>query len=750
MKPELNVMDTTAGPMALSGLGGVFPMSRAEAEALDMPAPKAENPLSAYAQLVGDFRAEKSASEQVRLERENIWRVNLANYNDEIIVPQSDNTTSEAIYPRYEEVISRYTSDLLRMMSPLAEYTFNVKVYKEDTDEVDYETGQKIRAKVKGYLDRMDYNGMLRDAALDTGLMGETYFCGPVNKPLGTRRWVTANIGQMKLAEDTSNCPWFEVISPLDVYPDSGATKPASIGHYNIRRVFTESDMEMLQASDDPSIIKDELDTLIASGPNWTPAGWWDTDSNGNKYVIWQRLGFLSNRQLKMLAESGVIKVEEGKASSCWDIYYTESGNIIRAAIRKSLPNQIPMVMARTKRSPKRLHGRSLGESINSITEALNDIFRAIDDQTDDLSGVNAIVDPSCVENADYSIRGRKTWIKHRSTIVPEESNYRPVEFLTIPNNLQALIAAMDFLENRLAVVTGLPSFASQPRESMGSGIRTIGQQEQLWEGAEKFIRLVVGNLDEELTEPIIDSLVQIAIQELKIESAIRVQVIATGVQGAIRREIIGRRFINLYTELANSQKLDWINEPRAMALLTEFFGIQDEGVVLTPEEYVSRAQAMIQQKALEAGQMAGATVENQEKHRASSGALDVMLQMFKSLSDPLDPTGPVIQEQIFELAGKANSRLYAALAIKSRAIAAAALQNNTATQEDAANLTAPFANETPEELEPGATPGQQNVMADGSQNPMGAIPEVAPPPPMSPDAMPPGGTIGSPEGMPE
>lgn len=695
-------------------------------------------------QLVNVFLAELDAAKTHRAAlRDGMWQVFQANLANKVLDRSGSNssvadrpnvyTTSKLKLPKSLEVHQRGCADLQRMMTPLNAYPFDLRIWKGRERQDDLEAQTKLETKRQ--FDGMDYGRVIRELVPDLMEYGIGYLDGPTLPPHQELEWTADEKGQMASSKvDTTQC-WFRKLDTTSVYLDPTVKKARDAGYLFEHCPKTEWQMEQWRESM-PEDLRAPFDEILGLSPHLTetqPDSMVEMNTKSDeRYDVWRRVGFLTRKHFQALQTTGALKPgTEFKPGAAWDVYFERgTRKILKAEVRHARPNKLPVIIVPLIEVDGHYWPFGLQDTMAVVQDLLDHASRAMDDQLDDLASVNAVINPSRISASDYTLKGRKTWFLNENDLVPEMQGSKPFEFFTIPNHLNEILGVIKFIMGLVPELTGLPSYALQPAQQLGSGVRTVGQLTQLNEAASTWIRHVMGGMDEFCIEPMVSGVVDFIGRNQLVPLEGTVKVVPTGMQGAIRREIMLGKLIDFIAQLQQvmgPEAMDQLDRRKLPQLIAEQCGWEGEHVLLSPED-VARAQEaaaakaqIMKQAELEAQKRAGFTPEHEERRQAS--VRDTLALMLKALTekDPQNPAISFVAEQVMESCGRANDGFYAALSIWRKRDALLAEQMGDATPEELARLQAVPGPESPAELEPGA-PGAPAATLNPQANPNGNL----------------------------
>jgi hypothetical protein len=640
--------------------------------------------LEGLSKLIGQFENELSLADNARQAKEWKW-IKIEKYlmGKDAQDPPEGYEESTFFYRRLPRIVQIGRAKLFKQVWPIHGRPWDVRPSpRRDPREMDFTEEKRRLSKLKEEFDDIHEaneleNGM--DEMCGTlSALGSMVTIGPVQLRQPTLRWMD---GDEELEPGDELKPGWEFIDPKRVYPDPNSRNQQGLEYVHIHYVLSPHQIRSLV--DDSTFINEELADLLVDLPDGNWAGnlrRWEvypfptniSNAMLNRYIVWRRIGVLTADAMEDLGEdvrSQNKNLKDWKnldkaqrralTDSLWEVWWCGK-HIIKISKRKFQPKKMYVHFVPFRSDPGSIFGIGAGESGLEVCEMLINICRSIDDALADTSGFQAMIDAGSIENKDLRVRGRKTWLwRDKGVGKKVGAQGRPIEFFTVPSNLDKLLEAAKYFESLIPVVTGFIEMAKGA--DMGSGIRTDDMMEKVWDSLEEFIRDVVGNVDRYWWKPHlrdmhnwIKTYYPDYESNFKVEANLQVQ----GVRGALKREIVGRKMKDLFKELHQYGLPDWFDEVEAMTAIFEGMGMEEEKGVLNPKQYVERQALKMKQKEMEAE--AGNAPQGKERSeiatrdgqlKAYAGIPDsaetVKLLTFKELAKSLKMLSPELEKAI-------------------------------------------------------------------------------------------------------
>lgn len=676
-------------------------------------------------ELVEGFRAEIDLSRQHFADKKRKVHKGLCYLSGrDVDDPPEDYNESTFFYRRLPRVASVGKTKILKHICPLEGRPFHLdpSAISEEDPKVQDQNLRNLRSAIDDVHQAIELDNVCDDMATRMTTHGSEVFYGPITISQPRLQWQS---GTAVIQPSDAKKPMWLQYDMLDVFPDPRGKSVEKMEFIHFRHLYSTHQLRSL--SRDASFNKAMIAKVLEENPEGTwlqeTEEWEDVPARADFFIVWMRSGFLDAETLELLKARNLVAIPKGEddrilLDSLWEIWFC-GDRIIKAARRNFHPEKIPAYFVPFFRDVNSPFGVGPIEALLDIQDMLLFLTRAIDDDLMDTSGYQAVVDAGAVQNTDMTPKGRKTWLARRKS--NEKGDHSPVTFFVPPSKLEALVSAMQYFESLIPVVSGIPEMTTGL--DMGSGVRTNMMHNDVWNALEDFLKDVIGNVDRFFWKPFLRDTYDwlTAYAPNKAELAVDPMIVVTGVKGALKREIVGRKVQEFYLALKQNGDSLWADEIEVMKAITEGLGLDATKTVLTPDKYVERVNMEMQRLSLKV-QAEGAP---EMKERAHMSARDVMLQGFKSTS-PNNPLWLDFAEQLFETTGLASPRVYAALAVWRNTLVAYYQRLGLATPEQAAILSQPFKNESPLELEPGVRNEAEAQQADALK---GKFPVAGPDP---------------------
>lgn len=665
-----------------------------------------------FASLIASFREELKLSDDKTLKKRQAWnRVQEWVNGEDPDKPEEDYDASTFVYRRLPRIIQSAKEKVMKHVRTLHGRAWEIDASAQTQKKKSPEEQQVALAVARRTIEDVFqascvYSDLLDEAGDLQALRGTAVILGPMAS--SESRMILEN-GREIDDPDTEHYPMWMVYDPMDVFPDPDAKRAAKMEFIYFRHKYSTHQLRML-LNDDSFNHKEIQDLLLemANG-NWNEEKLeFEDNAEGVRYCVWLRVGFLDSEAIKVLdKEKGLSdRASDEEKVSQEGLYFTWfCGNrVIKASRRVFRPKVMPTMFIPFRKDAMSPFGIGPGEAALEIQEMLTNICRAIEDDLSDSAGFQATINTGVVKNTDLGVRGRKTWTYRYSESNPQGSG-KPVDFFNVPSNMEMLLRAFGIFESMIPVVTGVPEAVTG--KDLGSGIRTDDMYFSQFDVLEEFLKDTVGSWDRYFWAVAVRDTHLWLVErdpEYQQKAGFDLQIVANGLRGALRREIVGKKAEALMMKMQQFGMPDWIDD-RGMAMaMIEGMGMDMERGVLDVEGFLLKQQVKMMQKMSEAAATAGAVEQVQGRERAHTSIRDVFAQAYKT-TNPNEPLFVPIAEKLFELTGQTNERVWAALSIHAKALASYYQRLGLADPNEVNAIAAPFRAESQAEVEPGTDP---------------------------------------------
>lgn len=591
----------------------------------------------------------------------------------------------------------------------------------------------KMERRIKDDLQDQNFDQELYNALDGFLIYGTMVAHGPISERVVQERWHKDDKGNWTTAlkrsknatdeerdESVPTRPVWKFIDPWRVYPDPGATRREELRHVTVYEGLTRHEFAALRK--DPLVSKDCVEHLLAKHPNGNhrPEDWEITNpGTGPASGVTQRfrlLKFTGYVDGRTLAKNGVAGISEDLMDEeCLANLWVVDGCLVRATVSNREPATIPFVFVPYERMPGRIWGRGIPRQMRDSLASYNAAERAKMDNM----GISALpqtaVDLSRLSDRTKpdTIYSGKIWLFDNM-----DGDQKPLEMFYPPSNVGQMLDIQRSLKEQVQYETNIPDFAAGlPTQNVHN--RTEGGALIQKDLALGFIRSVIGNIDKYGVEPIIQETYNWQMNYGPEEVKGDYNVVVSGVQGAIAREVLVQKLTLLLNQVGEDLKY-FIDSGKAIEMMFKVNGFRESGIGRSIQE----AMAL---KAKDA-EMRSEAEQGPKRIQPVISRENALMEVFKH-TDPRSPMYGPAYKMVLDLWGIQDDKFTAALNAQNQIAAYEA--RAAISQADKAALEA--------DLQAGAAmPG---VVPGGGPGPGGA---PMPPEGMPPEGMPPAPPMGS------
>ncbi len=442
-------------------------------------------------------------------------------------------------------------------------------------------------------------NSELRNALLESALIGTGIVKGPFNFNKKLHKWQTGENGERKYSPLEVRVPRIEFVSCWDFYPDPSATTMEECEYIVHRHKMNRSQLRQLRNM--PYFDEDAIREAIQMGANYVEKDYeyalkddnrTDEDYQTNFEVIeyWGIMDAEYAREVGIELSDNIDDLDEVQINAwiCGD-------KLLRAVINPFEPYRIPYHAFPYERNPYNFFGIGIAENMDDSQQIMNGHARmAIDNLAMSGSLVFDVDESALVGGQSMEIYPGK--IFRRQAGMPGQA----IHGLKFPNTSQENLMMFDKFRQLADEQTGIPSY-SHGQTGVQSMTRTASGMSMLLGASSLNIKTVIKNLDDFLLRPLGESYFQWNMQfhegELDIEGDLEVK--ATGTNSLMQKEVRSQRLTmflqtaqspaiapfvkisKLVSELAYSLDLDpdeILNDPEEAAIMAQIIGMQNAG----------------------------------------------------------------------------------------------------------------------------------------------------------------------------
>ena len=497
------------------------------------------------------------------------------------------------------------------------------------------EAARKMEKLIHDQIDESKGSSEIRNALLESALLGTGIVKGPFNFNKKLNKWVVDDNGERNYSPLEVRVPRIEFVSCWDFYPDPAATNIEECEYIVHRHKMNKSQLRQLRNM--PYFDEDAIRNALMDGPNYVEKDYESQlkddarveDSYQSNFEVLEYWGIMDAEYAR---EVGIELSDEIDDLDEVQINAWVCGNrLLRAVINPFTPYRLPYHAFPYERNPYNFFGIGIAENMDDSQQIMNGHARmAIDNLAMAGSLVFDVDESALVGGQSMEVYPGK--IFRRQAGIPGQS----IHGIKFPNTAPENMMMFDKFRQLADEQTGIPSY-SHGQTGVQSMTRTASGMSMLLGAASLNIKTVVKNLDDFLLKPLGEAFFQWNMQffegSLNVEGDLEVR--ATGTNSLMQKEVRSQRLTTflqtaqspaiapfvkiskLVSELAYSLDLDpdeILNDPEEAAIMAQIIGMQNAGQNIgTETDPLSEQQGAM-------GSLAGTSVEPQELGPTGTG----------------------------------------------------------------------------------------------------------------------------------
>ena len=458
---------------------------------------------------------------------------------------------------------------------------------------------RRMEKLIHDQIEESNGNSELRNALLESALLGTGIVKGPFNFNKKLHKWDTSEDGSRNYNPLEVRVPRIEFVSCWDFYPDPSATNMEECEYVIHRHKMNRSQLRQLRNM--PYFDEDAIRKAIQMGANYVEKDFEsqlkddarsDEDINGNFEILeyWGIMDAEYAREVGIDLPDSVDDLDEVQVN-----IWTCGHYLLRAVLNPFTPYRIPYNAFPYERNPYNFFGIGVAENMDDSQQIMNGHARmAIDNLAMSGSLVFDVDESALVGGQSMEIYPGK--IFRRQAGMPGQA----IHGLKFPNTSQENLMMFDKFRQLADEQTGIPSY-SHGQTGVQSMTRTASGMSMLLGASSLNIKTVIKNLDDFLLKPLGESYFQWNMQFLEDELDVKgdLEVKATGTNSLMQKEVRSQRLTmflqtaqspaiapfvkisKLVSELAYSLDLDpdeILNDPEEAAIMAQIIGMQNAG----------------------------------------------------------------------------------------------------------------------------------------------------------------------------
>ena len=472
---------------------------------------------------------------------------------------------------------------------------------------------RRMEKLIHDQIEESNGNSELRNALLESALLGTGIVKGPFNVNKKVHKWDTDEEGNRNYNPLEVRVPRIEFVSCWDFYPDPNATTMEECEYVIHRHKMNRSQLRQLRNM--PYFDEDAIRNAIQMGANYQEKDFesqlkddsrYDEEVGTNFEILeyWGIMDAEYAREVGIDLPKSIDDLDEVQVN-----VWTCGHYILRAVINPFTPYRIPYHSFPYERNPYNFFGIGVAENMDDSQQIMNGHARmAID---------NLAMAGSLVFDVDESaLVGGQSMEIYPGKIFRSQAGMpgQAIHGLKFPNTSQENLMMFDKFRQLADEQTGIPSY-SHGQTGVQSMTRTASGMSMLLGASSLNIKTVIKNLDDFLLRPLGEAYFQWNMQFLEDELDVKgdLEVKATGTNSLMQKEVRSQRLTmflqtaqnpavapfvkisKLVSELAYSLDLDpdeILNDPEEAAMMAQIIGMQNAGQTNSEETQPTSQQS--------------------------------------------------------------------------------------------------------------------------------------------------------------
>ena len=464
---------------------------------------------------------------------------------------------------------------------------------------------RRMEKLIHDQIDESKGSSEIRNALLESALLGTGIVKGPFNFNKKLHKWETSEDGERTYNPLEVRVPRIEFVSCWDLYPDPAATSVEECEYIVHRHKLNKSQLRQLRNM--PYFDEDAIRNCLQMGANYEEKSFEshlkddaraDEDYQTNFEVLeyWGIMDAEYAREVGIELADDIDDLDEVQVNAwvCGD-------SLLRAVVNPFTPYRIPYHAFPYERNPYNFFGIGVAENMDDSQQIMNGHARmAVDNLAMAGSLVFDVDESALVGGQSMEIYPGK--IFRRQAGMPGQA----IHGLKFPNTAPENMMMFDKFRQLADEQTGIPSY-SHGQTGVQSMTRTASGMSMLLGASSLNVKTVVKNLDDFLLRPLGEAFFQWNMQffEGGLDVKGDLEVKATGTNSLMQKEVRSQRLTTflqtaqnpaiapfvkiskLVSELAYSLDLDpdeILNDPEEAAIMAQIIGMQNAGQTTSPE----------------------------------------------------------------------------------------------------------------------------------------------------------------------
>ena len=478
---------------------------------------------------------------------------------------------------------------------------------------------RRMEKLIHDQIDESKGSSEIRNALLESSLLGTGIVKGPFNFNKKLHKWETSEDGERNYNPLEVRVPRIEFVSCWDFYPDPGATSIEECEYVIHRHKLNKSQLRQLRNM--PYFDEDAIRNCLQMGANYEEKSFEshlkddaraDEDYQTNFEVLeyWGIMDAEYAREVGIELADDIDDLDEVQVNA-----WICGNSLLRAVVNPFTPYRIPYHAFPYERNPYNFFGIGVAENMDDSQQIMNGHARmAVDNLAMAGSLVFDVDESALVGGQSMEIYPGK--IFRRQAGMPGQA----IHGLKFPNTAPENMMMFDKFRQLADEQTGIPSY-SHGQTGVQSMTRTASGMSMLLGASSLNIKTVVKNLDDFLLRPLGEAFFQWNMQffEGSLDVKGDLEVKATGTNSLMQKEVRSQRLTTFLQTVQNPSVAPFVKVSKLISELAYSLDLDPEEVLNDPEEAAIMAQIIGMQNA---GQTTGSETQGVDGQPNNMGSL--------------------------------------------------------------------------------------------------------------------------------
>ena len=477
---------------------------------------------------------------------------------------------------------------------------------------------RRMEKLIHDQIDESNGNAEIRNALLESALLGTGIVKGPFNFNKKLHKWETGEEGERTYNPLEVRVPRIEFVSCWDFYPDPSATSIEECEYVVHRHKMNKSQLRQLRNM--PYFDEDAIRAALQEGPNYEEKDFESQlrdDARADEYEVnFEVLEYWGIMDAEYAREVGIELSDDIDDLDEVQINAWVCGNqLLRAVINPFTPYRLPYHAFPYERNPYNFFGIGVAENMDDSQQIMNGHARmAVDNLAMAGSLVFDVDESALVGGQSMEIYPGK--IFRRQAGMPGQA----IHGLKFPNTAPENMMMFDKFRQLADEQTGIPSY-SHGQTGVQSMTRTASGMSMLLGASSLNIKTVVKNLDDFLLRPLGEAFFQWNMQffEGSLDVKGDLEVKATGTNSLMQKEVRSQRLTTFLQTVQNPAVAPFVKISKLISELAYSLDLDPDEVLNDPEEAAIMAQIIGMQNV---GQATGSEAQSPDGQPNAMGSL--------------------------------------------------------------------------------------------------------------------------------